>query len=199
MRGTARTGASAPDTQPPSSKAKLTGRAAVLLLVVAVLGVSYASSLRAWLQQRSDVNTLTAQIATSRAHIAALEQSKQRLHDPAYIKAQARERFGWLMPGQTGYRVIDAHGKIVQTGSQLSDPIATSAKSHPEWWDRAWGSVVAAGAYPGQRAGETGRAHRAHRPGVGPQIVGVHPRPPARGMGPQRWLQPDTLRSPAGP
>jgi Septum formation initiator len=176
----------------------------VLLLVVAVLGVSYASSLRAWLQQRSDVNTLTAQIATSRAQIAALQQAKQRLHDPAYLRTQARERFGWLMPGEIGYRVIDAHGKIVQTGSQLSDPVAAPEKAPTEWWDRAWSSVVAAGSDPAGRSGSNGRSPGspssgfAPRSSVGPQVVGLHPHPPSMQMGPKRWLRPDTLRTPVG-
>ena len=79
--------------QMSSSRAKLTGRAAVLLLVVAVLAVSYASSMRAWLKQRSDINTLNAQIADQRANVAALQESKQRdCDDPAYIESEARKR-----------------------------------------------------------------------------------------------------------
>lgn len=125
----------------------------MLFLVLAVLGVSYASSVRAWLQQRSDLNTLSAQIATSKARIASLEQSKQRWRDPAYIRTQARERFGWLMPGETGYRVIDERGHLIQSSSQLASPAAASAKASEEWWQRAWGSVVAAGVDPSRAQG----------------------------------------------
>lgn len=117
----------------------------MLFLVLAVLGVSYASSVRAWLQQRSDLNTLSAQVATSKARIASLEQFKRRWHDPAYIRTQARERFGWLMPGEIGYRVIDEHGHLISSGSQLAGPAVATAKASQEWWQRAWGSVVAAG------------------------------------------------------
>jgi Septum formation initiator len=127
-----------------------------MLLVVAVLAVSYASSVRAWLQQRSDINTYSAQIAASKANITSLQHLKQRLHDPAYLHAQARERFGWVLPGQVGYRVIGASGHVWKTGTNglsLAAPASTST-SH-EWWDRAWRSIVAAGATgpsPSERA-----------------------------------------------
>jgi hypothetical protein len=44
-------------------RSRFTGRAAVLVLVLAVLTVSYASSLRAYLQQRAHIGDLKAQIA----------------------------------------------------------------------------------------------------------------------------------------
>jgi cell division protein FtsB len=132
-----------------SSRAKLTGRAAVLLLVVAVLAVSYASSMRAWLKQRSDINTLNAQIADQRQDVATLRQQKARLHDPAYIASLARSRFGWILPGETGYRVIGANGEVLSDGgSTLSDP-ATQANPPPtEWWQDTYATVIAAGAEP---------------------------------------------------
>src|SRR5688572_6777678 len=80
---------------------RFTGRAAVLVLVLAVLTVSYASSLRAYLQQRSHIGDLKAQIAERETAINALEREKQRWQDPAFVKAQARARFGYLMPGET--------------------------------------------------------------------------------------------------
>jgi cell division protein FtsB len=128
------------------SRAKLTGRAAILLLVVAVLAVSYASSLRAWLKQRSDINGLAAHVAEQRADIASLQQTRKRLHDPAYIESQARQRFGWIMPGETGYRVIGPDGDVLSGGAAtLSDPARPDAKPPPEWWQDVYGSVVAAG------------------------------------------------------
>ena len=150
-RTTRTTSRAAPEVaaQVRSSRAKLTGRAAVLLLVVAVLAVSYASSMRAWLKQRSEINGLTAQIAQQQADVAALRQTKQRLHDPAYIKEQARSRFGWIMPGETGYRVIGADGQVLSDGtSTLSDPETVAPKKDPEWWQTAYGSIVAAGEPP---------------------------------------------------
>jgi cell division protein FtsB len=138
-----------PDSQEaaaPASRAKLTGRAAILLLVVAVLSVSYASSVRAWIHQRGEINTLTADIADRQATIKALRLEKKRWNDPAYVETQARLRFGWLMPGETGYRVIGADGEVLETGeAELSAPADVADAGEAEWWDTAWGSVEEAG------------------------------------------------------
>lgn len=128
------------------ARAKLTGRAAILLLVLAVLAVSYASSTRAWLRQRSDIDDLTATIKASRQQVAELEQEQRRWNDPAYVKTQARLRFGWVMPGETGYRVIGDNGRTLSDGtSELDDPVAAASGDSTQWWDDVWGSVVTAG------------------------------------------------------
>ncbi len=145
-RTTTRVSAPMAAAQVSSSRAKLTGRAAVLVLVVAVLAVSYASSMRAWLKQRSDINTLNAQIDQQRADVAALREAKRRLHDPAYIESEARQRFGWILPGETGYRVIGDNGQVLSDGgSELSDPARPATDPAPEWWQDVYGSVEQAG------------------------------------------------------
>ena len=147
------------------SRARLTGRAAILLLVVAVLSVSYASSVRAWIHQRGDINTLNAEIAEREATIQALRLEKKRWKDPAYIATQARLRFGWLMPGETGYRVIGADGKVLETGeAALSEPTDVEEAADREWWDTAWGSVVEAGKTPEQLAAEAAEQEPEHTP-----------------------------------
>ncbi|MBA2444339.1 MAG: septum formation initiator family protein [Nocardioidaceae bacterium] len=140
----------------PSRKATLTGRAAIVLLVLAVLAVSYASSVRAWLNQRSEINELSAQISERRAAVAELEQTKRRWEDPAYIEAQARLRFSWVMPGEIGYTVIDEDGSVLTGGRGLSEPVADREPvEEPEWWETSWASVVEAGVDPNADAGDT--------------------------------------------
>lgn len=130
-----------------ASRARLTGRAAILLLILAVLAVSYASSARAWLNQRSEINSLRTQISERGAQVAELEQTKARWDDPAYVEAQARLRFGWVMPGEVGYRVIDDDGSVMSDSDSLSEPV-TERPAEAEWWESAWGSVVGAGKDP---------------------------------------------------
>lgn len=123
----------------------------MLALVVAVLAVSYASSTRAWLRQRGETNQLTADIAAQRAEIRELRVEKRRLHDPAYIRREARMRFSWVMPGEIGYRVIGDDGTvIVDRWGSLSDPVEVESTADEQWWDAAWGSVLAAGAEGGE-------------------------------------------------
>jgi hypothetical protein len=117
-----------------------------LVLVLAVLMVSYASSMRAYLEQRHHLETLQDSIATSEANIAELEREKERWEDSAYLRSQARERFGWVLPGEIGYQVIDEDGKPLGHDDSLSDVAAPSEEDErPEWWQVAWQSVEAAG------------------------------------------------------
>ena len=94
----------------------------MLVLVVAVLTVSYASSLKAYFQQHSQIQQLRGQIASSESSIHQLESEKVRWNDPAYVREQARARFGYLMPGESGFEVIGADGKPLEAQATLNDP-----------------------------------------------------------------------------
>ena len=127
---------------------RFTGRAAVLVLVLAVLTVSYASSLRAYLQQRSHIGDLKVQIAEREASINDLEREKKRWDDPAYVKAQARARFGYLMPGEAGFEVIGPDGKPLEAQASLNDPDDVIKTVPTAWWTSAWESMELAGNPP---------------------------------------------------
>ena len=127
---------------------RFTGRAAILVLVLAVLTVSYASSLRAYLHQRSHIEYVKGQIAERAENIDDLEREKRRWHDPAYVQAQARERFGYLMPGETSYVVLGEDGKPLSRGTNLPDASEVGARTPTAWWSTAWDSVELAGNPP---------------------------------------------------
>ena len=117
---------------------------ALLIVVMAVLMVSYASSMKAYLQQREDINDLKAEIASSQKDIKSLKREKARWDDKAFVKAQARERFGWVLPGEVAYQVIDTDGTPLTSKQQLTDP-DTIARTKPQaWWARAQTSLDAA-------------------------------------------------------
>jgi cell division protein FtsB len=128
----------------PVARARFTNRAAILLVVFAVLVISYASSMRAYLQQRDQINGLKQQIATSKASIADAEREKQRWQDPAYVEAQARKRFGWVLPGETSYQVLDANGNPLTGDDALTDPSSIAPEKPKAWWSKAYSSVEAA-------------------------------------------------------
>ncbi len=151
-RGTPRSVSS--DVSPPSSdetkrpRSKLTGRAAILALVLAVLAISYASSMRAYLQQRAHISDLEAQIATKQTSIDKLARETQRWKDPAYVKDQARTRFGYVEPGERAWVVVGADGTRLEDQAKLSDPSDVVPQTPTAWWEKAWGSVELAGHPP---------------------------------------------------
>ena len=159
-RGTAKRGSGQPPGRPapadrrrpdPPARPRFTGRAAILVLVLALLMVSYASSMRAYLDQRRHLAELRASIATSQVQVDRLSREKKRWKDPAYVKTIAHQRFGWVMPGEIGFQVLDKDGKPLDPTDTLPTPRASTEASRPLWWQSAWGSVVESGKTKAER------------------------------------------------
>jgi hypothetical protein len=117
----------------------------VLLSVVLLLIASYTSTLHAWWEQRQDIQSTKAQIATAKQQIVDLEDQKARFDDPAYIRQQAKQRFGWVTPGEIGYRVIGSDGTVNGDVPALDAPPQAAER---QWYDKLWGSVKESGKQP---------------------------------------------------
>lgn len=143
------TGAARPARPPLADRVRTrpTGRAAVLVVVLALLAVAYASSIRAYVQQRSENATLQAENAERQASIEEKARQIRRENDPAYIKQDARSRLGFVMPGETLYIVRDG-GVPIEPEATLSDPVDPADADPVAWWSDAWGSVELAGHPP---------------------------------------------------
>lgn len=146
-------GSSPPGGDSGRRRSPITKRAAILAVVIAALVVSYASSLRAWVDQRSQIEELEQTVTERRQEVRDLERELERWEDPAYVKAQARERFGWVMPGETGYVVVGRDGR---TPNQEPDPNSDPRPKEP-WWQSLWGSVEHAGDPPAPSEAEQDR------------------------------------------
>jgi cell division protein FtsB len=120
---------------------------AILLLVLLVLMMSYASSMKAYLQQQAHIAELNAQIDQQQQRIAGLQREKKRWQDPAYLRMQARERFGYVEPGEQSFVVVDANGDPIDPESSLGQPAQTEEEP-TAWWESAWASVELAGNPP---------------------------------------------------
>lgn len=125
----------------------MTGRALILVLVFVMLGLSYASSLRIYLNQQHELAVAEQEISDRSAQIDQLESNLAKWDDPAYVRAQARDRLGWVLPGETGYRVIGEDGKPIGDDVTIEAEQQLPAGEHPAtWWDRMWGSIETADA-----------------------------------------------------
>lgn len=122
---------------------RVTRRFVAVVVVVAVLVISLVSSLRVYVNQRAEMAQAQAQIDRSNQQIAALEQQQEEWNDPDYVRAQARTRLGWVMPGETGYQVVDANGQPYGGGTTI-DRTGAGSTAGQSWWQRLWGSVQAA-------------------------------------------------------
>jgi cell division protein FtsB len=117
-----------------------TWRLVVVLVVVAGIGMVLAHSLRVYFTQAEEIAAVKAEIAAEQDEIADLNDKLERWNDPAYVRSIARSRLGWVLPGEVGYRVLDAEGKPLDGAS-----IELEAAEPPQlWWEKMWGSVQVA-------------------------------------------------------
>ncbi len=149
-RSSSRAAASAQAPQEPRKKAapsgiRFTRRAVALGILVIALLISFGGTLQVYFAQQRDLAVAEQQIRDRQAQIGALETELARWNDPAYVKAQARERLGWVMPGETGYRVVDDQGNPLGGGVVLQPGHGVVAgEGHRYWWQKLSGSIQTA-------------------------------------------------------
>ena len=129
-------------------RSRLTGRAAILVLVLAVLAVSYASSLRAYLQQRDQIDDLEAQIdgaasrrsATSSARRTAGRTGVRQAAGPQAVATSSR---------RDAVRRRRRRRRAVDRRRARRPVVGRRGRSRPRWWyDGVWSSVKVAGNPP---------------------------------------------------
>ncbi len=114
-------------------------RAAILAAVVCVLTLTIAGPVRTYFAQRTEMNQLAATEAALREQISSLEGQKSKLADPVFIAAQARERLGFVMPGDIPYQVQLPPGAIVPDGP--GDRAVTAPNNDP-WYTSLWKTIA---------------------------------------------------------
>jgi cell division protein FtsB len=87
----------------PPRRTRLTGRAALLALVLCSLVVALAYPLRQYIAQRADIAEQQREADEARARVERLRDEKARWQDPAYVERQAREHLQYVRPGETGF------------------------------------------------------------------------------------------------
>ncbi|MET9440895.1 septum formation initiator family protein [Streptomyces sp. NPDC006610] len=94
-------------TRRQARRSRLTGRAALLALVVCSLVVALAYPIRQYVAQRAEIADLEREQRQARERVEQLRDLKARWQDDAYAEQRIRERLHHVMPGETGYVVID--------------------------------------------------------------------------------------------
>ena len=125
---------------------------AILLLAVATV---LSPFVRSFIEQQGRISALEDDIASREKALGELQIQDARWNDPAYIAAQARKRFTYVMSGEVGYVVLDTP-RVVEDEADPSGAAAREvADSTGSWASTLWDSVEAAGAAPADPAGST--------------------------------------------
>lgn len=125
---------------------RFTSRAAVLVVIVAVLAVSYSSLMRAYLQQRDHLTDVQARIDASEASIDSMQDEIERQQTWAFVEQQARA-LGYVNPGERPFVVLE-DGEPLDVEASLNDPSQIDPAEPVAWWDDAWTTMEVAGDPP---------------------------------------------------
>jgi cell division protein FtsB len=119
---------------------KLTGRAALLAVVICAIALSLAYPVREYIAQRQQIDQLLAQQQTIAAQVKALQAEKVKLSQTWYVEQEARNELHMCFPQEQCYEVVSGQ----PAKASVSKPQAVA----DPWYAKLWGSVQKADASP---------------------------------------------------
>ena len=119
---------------------RLTGRAALLAMVICAIALSLAYPVREYIAQRQQIDQLLAQQQTISAEVKAYQGQNAKLGQTWYVEQQARDQLHMCFPREQCYEVISGRPPAAAT--------ATKAAPVDPWYAKLWTSVQRADAQP---------------------------------------------------
>jgi cell division protein FtsB len=132
---------------PPGMKKRpqLTGRAAILAVVVCAIAMSLAYPFREYVAQRRQISQLEQQQAQALDDLRKQQERHKELQDPTYTKEQARARLHYCGVGEKCYVVPDDPKAVKKART-------TRTGEKAPWYQTVWESVEATDQGTGKRA-----------------------------------------------
>jgi hypothetical protein len=116
----------------------------VLGAVGVVLALLILPYFQKWLVQRSEIENARAEVSQSRQDVATLREQRARWADDEYVKAQARARLHYVLPGETGFVLVDPKPKAPPTPDPTTKAAQVPAGNRPWYADVLLSAEVAA-------------------------------------------------------
>jgi len=122
-----------------SSRRPGSGPTFSLVAVFFIFALVLAPPIQNYFTQRAQINALRAQVDGDRAALEAARIELTRWQDPDYVKAQARERLHFVMPGERQYIVTGTpNGEDEVTTNKVADQLEDGAP----WYTRMIASIT---------------------------------------------------------
>lgn len=113
---------------------RITGRLnsyTLALLAVILIGMfTLAPSIQIWYEQQREIADYRALVVQAQENLEGMQQERLRWDDEVYIRAQARDRLYFVMPGEVSFLVMDAEGiDLSDTSGTVGAMLAEQRKS----------------------------------------------------------------------
>ena len=119
---------------------RFSGFSVMVLVLLVLTVVVLAPGLRIYLEQRQQLSSLQSAVDAQKGTIAQLQDQRARYDDPAFLKAQVRDRLFYVMPGETSYLVRGlpaATGDAAATTTPDGAPISADLQETKQDWVQA--------------------------------------------------------------
>jgi cell division protein FtsB len=115
------------------------GRTFSLVAVFFIFALVLAPPIQNYFTQRAQINALRAQVDSDRSALEEARLELIRWQDPDYVKAQARERLHFVMPGERQYIVT---GTPNGDGEVTANKVADQLEDGAPWYTRMIASIT---------------------------------------------------------
>jgi cell division protein FtsB len=116
---------------------------AVFTLLILLMGAAFVTQVVPYgqiIESGRQVDAARAQLAQLEEENAELQADIEALGTNPEIERLAREKLGYVRPGETAYVVLDPPG----TPEDTEDPALTPAFEEKTWVDRVWEFITGA-------------------------------------------------------
>jgi cell division protein FtsB len=122
-----------------STRKRGSGRTFSLVAIFFIFALVLAPPIQHYFTQRAQINALQAQVDSDRSALEAARLELTRWQDPEYVKAQARERLHFVMPGERQYIVT---GTPNGDGEVTTNKVADQLEDGSPWYTRMIASIT---------------------------------------------------------
>ncbi len=120
-------------------------RVLVGVLVATMAFVLVAPTLNLYFQQMEQERALTEQIEAAKERNARLEREVAMWEDPDFVRSQARDRLGFVVPGEQPWVVVDPEAIIGEDAQEAYQAEMGYTPPVGPWYLEMWASVETAG------------------------------------------------------
>ncbi|GAA1610882.1 septum formation initiator family protein [Leucobacter chromiireducens] len=130
-----------------ASSLRFSGFTVLVVILVLAGAVIVSPSLSTYVQQQREIAELRESVRIHQEAVTEMDAERAKWKDPVYVRAQARDRLFYVLPGETQLNVID---DVVLPIESTEETSATLSRIQDNWAHGLAASFLSAGTMPAE-------------------------------------------------
>lgn len=127
-----------------AEKRGISTRLLILFIVLFAVAVTLAPPTQHYFAQRAQISALQADVESNKKKLLEARAELLRWQDPDFVKAQARERLHFVLPGERQYIILGVTSEV-DNSTQTAAPINQEFPLGVPWYSRVISSITSVG------------------------------------------------------